>query len=519
MSSFLEVPVIRRRDVLRGATSLAIAGRVLPLVPGAVSPALAQDPAGTPFDAATVRARARELAAQPYQAPPGKLPEPFSKLGYDQYRAIRFDPSHALWNGKGLPFQVQFFHRGFLYTNRVDLFEVAGGRAVPIRYSRDLFDLGGLPAPTEDIGFAGFRLHAPINRADYFDEFCAFLGASYFRAIAKSQSYGLSARGLAVKTADAGGEEFPVFKSFWIERPQAQTSSIVVHALLDGPSVAAAFRFTIRPGETTVMDVESTLYPRVDIAQAGIAPLTSMFYFSANDRLKIDDYRPAVHDSDGLLVWNGRGEQLWRPLANPAELQVSGFADVNPRGFGLMQRRRDFHNYEDLEARYERRPSLWVEPIGDYGEGSVNLVEIPTNREIHDNVVAFWRPAQPLRAKGEHTFNYRLHWCAQNPMGSDVGKVVGTRVGSGSKEKTRLFVIDVAGEKLKAVPPDAKLQPEIWADQGKVANAVAQPNPEVGGWRMSFELEPGGARSVEMRARLMNGDALLSEAWMYRWTP
>jgi glucans biosynthesis protein len=511
--------VIRRRDVLRGATSLVLASRVLPLVPGVVSPAHAEDPAGTPFDASTVRALARELAGQPYKAPSGKLPEAFSKLGYDQYRGIRFDPAHALWSGKGLPFQVQFFHRGFLYTNRVDLFEVAGGRAVPIRYSPDLFDLGGLPAPTEDIGFAGFRLHAPINRPDYFDEFCAFLGASYFRAVAKGQGYGLSARGLAIKTADPAGEEFPVFKSFWIERPQAQTSSIVVHALLDGPSVAGAFRFTIRPGETTVMDVESTLYPRADIAHAGIAPLTSMFYFGANDRLKIDDYRPAVHDSDGLLVWNGRGEQLWRPLSNPAELQVSGFADVNPRGFGLMQRRRDFHNYEDLEARYERRPSLWVEPIGDYGEGSVNLVEIPTNREIHDNVVAFWQPAQPLRAKGEHTFNYRLHWCAQNPFSSDLGKIVATRVGSGSKEKVRLFVIDVAGEKLKAVPPDAKLQAEIWADQGKVANAVAQPNPEVGGWRMSFELEPGGARSVEMRSRLMNGDALLSEAWMYRWTP
>jgi glucans biosynthesis protein len=519
MSFALEDHLMRRRDLLRGATLLPLGTGVLGWLHEAVVPAMAQEATGTPFDGSTVRALARELAAKPYQPPPDKLPEPFSKLGYDQYRSIRFDRAHALWHGKGLPFEIQFFHRGFLYTDRVDLFEVAGGRAVPIRYSPELYSFGDLPRPTEDLGFAGFRIHAPINQPEIFDEVCAFLGASYFRAVAKNQGYGLSARGLAIKTADAAGEEFPVFKAFWMERPQPQTSSVVVHALLDGPSAAAAFRFTIRPGETTLMDVESTLYPRVDIAQAGIAPQTSMFYFAPNDRSKIDDFRPAVHDSDGLLVWNGRGEQLWRPLSNPAELQVSGFADVNPRGFGLMQRRRGFHDYEDLEARYERRPSLWVEPIGDYGEGAVNLVEIPTNREIHDNIVAFWRPAQPLRAKGEHTFNYRLHWGAHNPWSSDVAKVVATRIGAGSKDKSRLFVIDVAGEKLKSVPADAKLQAEIWADQGKIANAVAQPNPEIGGWRMSFELETGSARAIEMRVRLMNGETLLSEAWMYRWTP
>jgi glucans biosynthesis protein len=305
--------------------------------------------AGTPFDASTVRQHARALAAKPYQAPESKLPDPLAKLNYDQYRGIRFDPGHSLWRGTGLLFEVQFFHRGFLYTNRVDIYEVAGGTARPIRYSPDLFTFSDVPRPTaDDLGFAGFRIHAPLNRPDYYDEVCAFLGASYFRAVAKGQGYGLSARGLTIKTGDSGGEEFPVFKAFWIERPAPRSLSIVVHALLDGPSAAAAFRFTIRPGEETLFDAESTVYPRVDINAAGLAPLTSMFYFGPNDRVGVDDYRPAVHDSDGLLMWTGWSEQLWRPLANPADLQISTFSDVNPRGFGLMQRRRDFVSYEDL---------------------------------------------------------------------------------------------------------------------------------------------------------------------------
>jgi glucans biosynthesis protein len=487
--------------------------------------AAADAPAGsapaqsTAFDGSTVRKIAREIAAKPYQAPPSKLPDSFAKLSYDQYREIRFDPARALWRGKGLAFEVQLFHRGFLYPQRVDLYEVAGGRAEPIRYSPDMFDFGSLPRPAgDDIGFAGFRIHGPLNRPDYFDEICTFLGASYFRAVGKGQGYGLSARGLAINTADPAGEEFPVFRAFWIERPQPRAGSIVVHALLDGPSAAGAFRFTIRPGDETVFDVESAIYPRADIAHVGVAPLTSMFYFGPSSRNAIDDYRPAVHDSDGLAIWTGWSEQLWRPLTNPTELQISAFSDVNPRGFGLMQRRRDFPAYQDLEARYERRPSLWVETIGDAGEGAVHLVEIPTKREIHDNIVAFWRPTQPLRAKGEYVFNYRLHWCADHAPRNDLAKVVETRSGAGSEEKTRLFVIDFAGDRLKTLPADTKPSAEVKSDKGKIANVVAQPNAETGGWRVSLELAPSGEATVEMRAQLLAGDTAVSEAWIYRWT-
>ena len=504
--------------------TFVLAGTTLPVLFSARRQSLAaaagSTDAAAPFDPGLLRQMARELAQKPFQAPDGKLPEPLANLTYDQYRDIRFDPQRALWRDQGLPFTVQLFHRGFLYTNKVDLYEVVDGKAQPIRYSADLFSFGATPHPPEgDLGFAGFRIHAPLNRPDYFDEVAAFIGASYFRAVGKGEGYGLSARGLAIRTADPSGEEFPIFKAFWIERPHPSVNSIVVNALLDSPSVAGALRFTVRPGDDTVFDCEATLYPRTDIAEAGIAPLTSMFDFDGINRFNVDDYRPAVHDSDGLLMWTGGNEQLWRPLNNPRDLQLSTFSDVNPRGFGLMQRKRNFAAYDDLEAHYERRPCLWVEPIGDWGEGGVRLIEIPTGQEIHDNIVAFWRPAQPLKAKGEYSFTYRLHWNGGRPPGDGIAQIVDTRSGASGQTKNRLFVLEAAGDKLKQLPLDAKPQLETTANQGKIINPVLVQNSETGGWRISFELVPGGAKLVELRARIKLGDAPLTETWIYRWTP
>ena len=333
---------MHRRELLASAAAALLAS---------TSTRAAHTGTGAPFDAQTVRTLARNLAAQPYQAPNITLPDSLKNLDYQAYRAIRFDPAKALWHGQGLNFTAEFFHRGFLFKDKVELFQVVDGQAQSIPYDPSLFTFGKLaPPPADaDLGFAGFRLHYPLNRPDYFDEVCTFLGASYFRAVAKGQGYGLSARGLAIKTGDSSGEEFPIFKTFWLERPAPGATSIVVHALLDSSSATGAFRFTIRPGEATVFDTETALYPRTDITQAGIAPLTSMFLFDANDRTGFDDYRAAVHDSNGLLLSTGHSEQIWRPLANPRDLQVSAFTDANPRGFGLLQRKRGFADYQDLE--------------------------------------------------------------------------------------------------------------------------------------------------------------------------
>jgi len=470
------------------------------------------------FGASYVRDLARNLASKSFEAPDEKLPDGLKDLDYDQYRSIRFMPDRALWHNDKLPFEVQFFHRGFFYKNRVDIYEVADGHAVPVRYRRDDFSFGDKigPVPEADLGFAGFRIHAPINRPEYYDEVCVFLGASYFRAVAKGETYGLSARGLSIDTGETKGEEFPLFKAFFLEKPAPSASSVVVHALLDSKSAAASYRLTIRPGETTVFDIEMTLFPRVDLAHVGLAPMTSMFFFGPNDRKDVEDFRPAVHDSDGLAVYNGQGEQLWRPLNNPRDLQVSTFGDLNPRGFGLMQREKNFAAYQDIESRFERRPSLWVEPIGDWGEGGIALFEIPTKEEVHDNIAAFWRPKTPIKAKSENSFTYRLHWGPDAPKAHGLARFVRTGISAAGNGR-KLFVLDLAGDKLKGVDPGV-VKGIVGAGKAKVTNVVTQPNPDIGGWRLSFQCEAND-EPVELRAELKQGDEPLSEVWIYRWAP
>jgi periplasmic glucans biosynthesis protein len=502
-----------RRSFLQVAAALPLASST---ASGFLLPARAES---TAFDRSIVRQIARDAAGKPFKAPDSKLPDNLKNLDYDHYRAIRFLPEHALWRSEKLPFEVQFFHRGFFYAPRVDIYEVANGQAARITYRSDYFSFGSTPPPSPeiDLGFAGFRLHAPINRPDYYDEVCVFLGASYFRAVAKGQIYGLSARGLAINTGEAKGEEFPLFKSFWIEKPTANANSIVVHALLDSESAAAAYRFTIRPGGTTVFDVEMAIYPRTNLDHAGLAPMTSMFFFGPNDRVDVDDFRPSVHDSDGFAIFNGRGEELWRPLSNPKDLQISTFSDLNPRGFGLMQRQKNFFAYQDIESSFERRPSLWAEPIGDWGEGTVQLIEIPTKEEIHDNIAGFWRPKNALQAKGEHTYTYRLHWGPDAPKATSLARFSRTAVGARG-EGVKIFVLDLVGERLKSVDPNS-IRGNVSAEKAEIRDVVTQPNPATGGWRLSFELSAKDKNPIELRASLMQGNDAISEVWVYRWTP
>ncbi|WKE67507.1 glucan biosynthesis protein G [Gallaecimonas kandeliae] len=479
-------------------------------------PAYTQD---GPFSRDTVVEIARKLSQKPYKAPDKPLPEALDDLSYDQYRDIRFSPESAVWAHDDLPYQMQFFLRGLYYKDPVEVAVVEDGQAKHVAYDPAMFNAGPMitkPLPSDDVGFSGFRLHAPINRADYYDEVAVFQGASYFRSLGRHQNYGLSARGLAIKTADPGGEEFPAFRAFWVEKPSHESNSILVYALLDSPSTTGAYRFTIRPGDNTVMDVEATLFPRVDLDKVGLAPATSMYMFSMNGRQNADDYRPQVHDSDGLLIQNGKGERLWRPLANPRELQISAFEDTAPMGFGLMQRERRFERYQDLEAHYEKRPSLWVEPVGNWGKGAVTLVEIPSQSEIHDNIVAYWDPAEVLKAGSEYSFSYRLSWGTE-PLSRAV-RVVATRSGRADiKGPTpdRLFVVDYQ----EVQPPSDKLpQAMVTSSSGTISNVVVQPNPNCQGYRVSFRLKPGDQKLAELRLELKFEDGRQAETWLYRWT-
>jgi glucans biosynthesis protein len=474
------------------------------------------------FSALEVQKRARALAAEKFTRPKIDLPKPLQDLGYDQYRDIRFKRAQAIWASEGLPFHLELLHRGFIFKDPLVMYVVADGTVQRLAYSSDFFTFGASLQPPQDgtvTDFSGFRILAPINQAEVFDEVVVFQGASYFRAVAKGQGYGLSARGLALNTGAPEGEEFPFFRAFWIERPQPESQVIVVHALLDSVSTTGAYRFTIRPGDSTVMDVEMTLYPRVELKRVGLAPLTSMFAFGPNDRSGIDDFRPAVHDSDGLAIWNGRGEWLWRPLTNPETLQLSEFIDDNPRGFGLLQRSRAFADYLDLEAHYHRRPSLWMEPIGHWGSGAVQLVEIPSKTEYHDNVVVFWRPTQPIPAQSEERRTYRLHWCWTPPVTPPLAMTADTRVGTGPEKGTRLLVIDFVGGRLADLPPDAPVKLALTTSAGTVKHTMVRANPATGGWRVRVVLDPAGAKLCDMRGILKLGEESISEVWSYRWTP
>lgn len=476
-------------------------------------------PPAPAFSIETVKAEAKMLSEAAFAKPAMALPEPFNKLSYDQYRDIRFRNERAFWKADKLDFEVQPFAMGWLYDMPVQLHLVAAGKAEPLIADASMFSIGPLigNGPTEaPFGFSGFRLHSPINRADYFDEYVVFQGASYLRAVGRGEAYGASARGLALNTAQPNGEEFPFFRAFWIEKPQPGATQIIVNALLDSPSTTGAYRFAIGSGEATVMDVDLWLYPRQALAHVGLGPLTSMFLHAPADQRKDSDFRPAVHDSEGLAMWTGSGERLWRQLVNPATLQVSAFMDKDPRGFGLWQRDRAFSSYEDLEARYEQRPSVWVEPKGPWGEGVVELVEIPVNDEIHDNIVAYWRPVQPLAPGVTHAYSYRLTWAEHVPAVWSPVRVAKTRVGTWKKPETFLFIIDLIGSAVADVR-DLPIA-DVTATSGALANVVVQRNREINGVRVSFELAAEDIDLSELTMVLKAGDQVISEKWLYRWT-
>jgi glucans biosynthesis protein len=466
---------------------------------------------------------ARALAAKPYNRVTTPLPKALKDLTYDQMRDIRFAPARSLWRAEGLPFELQFFHLGGAYLDHpVKIAEIVGGQAREIAFDPSLFDYGktGMdPAQMRRLGFAGFRVHAALNSPRYKDELVVFLGASYFRALGQGQRYGASARGLAIDTAERGGEEFPRFEQFWIVRPARGARELVIYALLDSRRVAGAYRFVVRPGADTVTEVTARLHARDSGGKFGIAPLTSMFLHGENQRAAVDDFRPEVHDSDGLAIEAGNGEWIWRPLVNPRRLLVTSFALTNPRGFGLMQRDRTFASYEDLEARYDLRPSLWVEPIGKWGAGRVELVQIPTPDETNDNVVAFWVPEAAPKVGQPSEFRYRLLWQKAAERRPATAWAVQSRRGQGYAnlaEDVVKLTVDFDGPALRKLPADAPVKADLSVGGGQTLALIVHKNEVTGGWRMVIQVRRADKdKPVELRAFLKNGATTVSETWSY----
>jgi len=477
-------------------------------------------PATQGFSEASVQALARQLASTPFQQQTPATPG-LAELTYDQYRQIQVRYENSVWAKEKLPFQLDLLPAGFVYKSAVQVNLIENGKPTPLTGSPDMYRYGpGVPAALRNVplSLSGFRVRARINSRDVATEFIVFQGASYFRAVGQGQVYGLSARGLALRTAEAGGEEFPAFTHFWIEKPAANAGSIVIHALLDSPSTTGAYRFDVTPGRQTNVDVHFTLYPRVDLKGVGIAPLTSMFLFDGTNRARFDDFRDRVHDSDGLLFEQRNGERAWRQLANPRNLQISALTSTSPRNFGLVQRARLLSDYQDLEANYERRPTAWVDMPESAAAGELVLVEIPTTNETNDNIVAFWRPRDVIPAGRPYEGSYTLHWTAEALLPSKLARFSAARNGRSMDGQRRLFLLDVSG----LVPERedaADITLDVTTSAGAVMHKVVQHNAAVRGLRASFELDPKGADVVEIRAVLKRNERALSETWLYRWTP
>lgn len=446
--------------------------------------------------------------------------------------------------GRETPFTVQFFHPGLYYDRTVGITIVnSAGETRLFPFSKALFDYKSEEVKAlvpDNLGFAGFRLHYPLNKEDYHDEVAVFLGASYFRAIGRRMNYGLSARGMAIDTVLPSGEEFPYFRKFWLLQPRADASEITLYALLDGPSVTGAYEFVIHPGKETMMDVRLSLFLRKPVAKLGIAPMTSMFHHGENTGNRhVDDFRTEVHDSDGLMLTTGTGEWIWRPLVNPRSLLVNSFQDENPIGFGLSQRDLEFDHYQDLESNYENRPSLWISPVGKWGKGHVELIHIPTDKEIFDNIVAFWVPAK-LPEKGEPlSLAYKMYWhYASDVARPPAGRVIATRTGKNKMEgarfgEARMFVVDFAGGKLGSLPRDKPVEGVVTVGKGaRVAEQQVYRNRFTGGWRLVFQLltdqgtqidqslsSAGAVFPLEIRAYLKQGESALTETWSYIFEP
>jgi periplasmic glucans biosynthesis protein len=512
--------MIDRRGMLIGSAALGFAGAKASAAAGQT---MTLGPA-VPFSFDTLTGMAKDLSQQPFQKSVVREPEILERLDFDAYQEIKFRPELAIWAHGGGPYPVELFHAGRYFREPVRIFVVsANGIAQEVLYSPGLFTYGKsdfAKALPPDTGFAGFRVLAGPGKTDWL----AFLGASYFRSPAETGQYGLSSRGLAIDVGMPSPEEFPRFTAFWLE-PMAGGAGIAVNALLDSPRITGAYRIeTVRRGGT-LMTIEARLFPRADLDHAGIAPLTSMFWYAKHNRRVALDWRPEIHDSDGLAIWTGSGERIWRPLNTPPSVQTSTFFDMNPNGFGLLQRERRFSEYEDDGVFYHKRPSVWVEPLGGWGEGAVQLVEIPTEDEIHDNIVAYWLPKEPLRAGTRRDMRYKLHWRLDEPYPAPLAQVSATRIGAGGipgqprPKGSVKYVVDFRGGKLSQFSRRGEIDAVVTAASGTVERVAVYPVVDTDKWRAMFDFTAASANPADIRLYLRHGEEALSETWLFQHLP
>lgn len=475
------------------------------------------------FGFADVVAQAKELVTRPYR-PTAQIPGwlRFPALTYDQYQRIRFRPSDRLWNGES-GFAVMLLPAGLYNTRPVRIHVVANGESRRVAFKKSYFTYPNasfarrVPA---DLGYAGFALTYPLIAGAPYNIFLTFAGASYFRAVGRDEGFGLSARGIAIDTGLAGSEPFADFRSFWLVEPGRHAKTMELYALLDGKNLAGAYRFRVTPGDVTILDVTAVLYLRDRPNLVGVAPLSSMFFYGENTNRPAGEWRPAVHDSNGLALENGDGEWVWRPLLNPKSVTTTSFGVENLRGFGLLQRPRRFADYEDLEARYGRRPNAWISPEGNWGKGRVVLVELPEANETEDNIAAFFTPAAlpPMGTPLDLRYELRFGGAAVGmpPAGYAARSFVGTGTNPGATGSSCAvrFVVDFRGGELGNLTSGVRAKVNDIAG-GEVSDVHIEPARPFSGWRLSFLARPAPKQPLDLRAYLAQGKNALTETWTY----
>ena len=504
----------QRREFLQAAFGGAFAAS---LARSAAAPAAAE-PLGepVPFAADTVVRMAADLASKPFKAPEAPLPSLFSDLTFDQYASIRRVPGTAIWSDQKLGFSLEPLHRGFVYATPIWINIVENGLSQRVIYESADFDFGKLqpPAVLGDLGFSGLRVLRSYDQG--FEDVAIFQGASFYRARARGQAFGVTARGLSIRSGDEPGEEFPLFREFWVEKPNPAANTLTIHALLDSASVTGAFRFTLRPQETTIIDTETTLIARVAVDKLGFGAMAGAYLFSGLDHRRADDVRAAVYESTGLQILAGSGEWLWRPVSNRETLQISAFSDVNPRGFGLLQRTRSFDAFYDDDTHWELKPSLWIEPIGDWGEGGLHLLEIPAASETNENVIAQWRPKAGMAAGTSQSIAYRQFWCWSPPSKPPLATCVSSRSGKiGNRQR---FAVEMAGDLFADPAKAAAASADVHASAGKIVSVRLFPYKDRRSVRVVFDLDPGSETYSELRLTLSADNQPASETWLFRWT-
>jgi periplasmic glucans biosynthesis protein len=522
--------MIDRRNFLK----VALAFQAFAALPArAAAPALRMGEP-EPFSYDWLKSHAEALAGQPYVAPPRPDPKIVSSIDYDAHGELHFKTDYALF-GEGDPsaFPITFMHVGQYFPKTVRMYAVESGQAREILYDPSYFTIPATNVaaklPVTPSPMAGFWVREPKAGAEDWrkaEPWVTFLGASYFRAKGELGQVGLSARGIALTPGGSAPEEFPDFVAFWFVPAPAASKTVTVYALLDGPSVTGAYRFNLERTKGVVMEIENTLFFRQAVERLGLAPLTSMYWFSETTKQAGMDWRPEVHDSDGLAMWTGGGEHIWRPLVNPAHITVSSFLDEHARGFGLLQRDRNFDHYLD-GVGYEKRPSAWVEPLGDWGKGAVQLVEMPTDDEINDNIIAYWHPAEAVKAGDRKELRYRLHWLADEPYPTQLARCVATRLGRGGEagkprpNGLRKFVVEFLGGQLSQLPYGARPELVLWSSRGTFPYTYAEAVPDdvPGHWRVHFDLQAEGYEPIEIRLYLKAKDQVLTETWLYQYHP